>query len=100
MSNLVKKKNVNSVAATLANWRTSPICKSAFHRVREIIPSAEIRLRAYSRTTFISCCSMDIRSLPQSNFNDYCNYRLVDFWWSFRHKFKPTLVSHFTFYVN
>ena len=43
MSNLVKKKNVNSVAATLANWRTSPICKSAFHRVREIIPSAEIR---------------------------------------------------------
>ena len=43
MSNLVKKKNVNSVAATLANWRTSPFCKSAFHRVREIIPSAEIR---------------------------------------------------------
>ena len=28
--------------ATLANWRTSPYCRWAFHHVREIVPSAEI----------------------------------------------------------
>ena len=27
---------------TLANWRTGPHCKWAFHHVREIVPSAEI----------------------------------------------------------
>ena len=29
--------------ATLANWRTRPYCAWAFHHVREIVPSAEIR---------------------------------------------------------
>ena len=39
-----KKRKSNGLAeATLANWRTSPICKWAFHHVREIVPSAEIR---------------------------------------------------------
>lgn len=28
--------------ATLANWRTAPYCRWAFHHVREIVPSAEI----------------------------------------------------------
>ena len=28
---------------TLANWRTSPFNKWAFHHVREVVPSAEIR---------------------------------------------------------
>ena len=28
---------------TLANWRTAPFNKWAFHHVREIVPSAEIR---------------------------------------------------------
>jgi CubicO group peptidase (beta-lactamase class C family) len=32
-----------SINATLANWRTSPMSKWAFHHVRELIPSAEIR---------------------------------------------------------
>ena len=32
----------NPVRATLANWRTSPSSKWAFHNVREIVPSAEI----------------------------------------------------------
>ncbi|MEM8755548.1 MAG: serine hydrolase, partial [Pseudomonadota bacterium] len=28
--------------ATLANWRTPPYCRWAFHHVREIVPTAEI----------------------------------------------------------
>ena len=43
MSNSLRKKNVDSIEATLENWRTSPVCKWAFHHVREIVPSAEIR---------------------------------------------------------
>ena len=38
------KNNYNKlVKATLANWRTSPNSKWAFHHVREIVPSAEIQ---------------------------------------------------------
>ncbi len=39
-----QKKNSKALREiTLANWRTSPACKWAFHHVRELVPSAEIR---------------------------------------------------------
>jgi CubicO group peptidase (beta-lactamase class C family) len=38
-----KNDSRSLVETTLANWRTSPICKWAFHHVREVVPSAEIR---------------------------------------------------------
>ncbi|MEM8730053.1 MAG: serine hydrolase, partial [Pseudomonadota bacterium] len=34
---------VPDTQATLANWRTQPFSSWAFHHVREIVPSAEIR---------------------------------------------------------
>jgi hypothetical protein len=44
MDSFKQKKNHNKlVETTLANWRTSPNCKWAFHHVREIVPSAEIQ---------------------------------------------------------
>ena len=67
---------------TLANWRTGPHCHWAFHHVREIVPSAEIRATTSAKDGLAQGATLEIADfeteLGKRSFAEYCRDLHVD----------------------